>query len=250
MTTPRPLEYVKSTGGATTRPVWLTLTLVAFVVLTFFGLVPGLHNEHPFLVLWLIGAPVLTFIAVRLLPPRRAPALAPLLWLGLALLWALGGMATWQAKYGTDPHVLGRAYNRCSSNLERIGMHAIFYATVHAGGFPGRLDELLDELKPEDFIAPFTSDTPATGPTTRDVAAQLSAGGHCSYLYLGKGLTTAAPPGTVLAYEPLSNHQYNIRGVHVLYTDGTVFFIPERQAKRLIAELEAGHNPPRARSAP
>jgi prepilin-type processing-associated H-X9-DG protein len=44
-------------------------------------------------------------------------------------------------------------------------------------------------------------------------------------------------------YEPPCNHDHG--GMNVLYADGHVDFIPMPTAKKIIAELHAGHNPPR-----
>jgi prepilin-type processing-associated H-X9-DG protein len=50
------------------------------------------------------------------------------------------------------------------------------------------------------------------------------------------------PPGAVVAYEPLSNHG---NGMNVLYADGHVQWLDAGPGRRLMAELSAGHNPPR-----
>jgi prepilin-type processing-associated H-X9-DG protein len=51
----------------------------------------------------------------------------------------------------------------------------------------------------------------------------------------------------VLAYEHLPNHSHG--GMNVLYGDGNVRWVDAADAERLVAELSAGHNPPRASSA-
>jgi hypothetical protein len=167
-------------------------------------------------------------------------------------LWLLAAFAIYHRFHDPDPHVLTRARYRCEDNLRRIAAHLEIYAASHANRYPGQFEELLqpnaffDGLASDTFVTPFSSDTPAIAPTTREVAAQLSSGGgHCSYIYIGKGLTTPCPPNTVLVYEPLSKHAGNIKGIHVLYDGQPVAFLPEREARKLIAELESGHNPPR-----
>ena len=97
----------------------------------------------------------------------------------------------------------------CGSNLRQIGQAMQLWANVHQGRFPDTIDLLLrdEDLTPAVFNCPSSNDTPAAGPTTRALVANLLAGGHLSYVYLGKGLTTACTAGTVLAYEPLANHQ-------------------------------------------
>jgi prepilin-type processing-associated H-X9-DG protein len=48
----------------------------------------------------------------------------------------------------------------------------------------------------------------------------------------------------VCAYEPLSNHDGE--GMMVLYWDGHVTWHDAGEAKKILDELQAGHNPPRA----
>jgi prepilin-type processing-associated H-X9-DG protein len=55
-------------------------------------------------------------------------------------------------------------------------------------------------------------------------------------------MTYRAPPEAVLAYEPLANHG---NGGNVLYADGRVAWEDAARLTKLIAELNAGHNPPR-----
>jgi prepilin-type processing-associated H-X9-DG protein len=66
---------------------------------------------------------------------------------------------------------------------------------------------------------------------------------HISYIYCGAGFTSRGPANAVLAYEPLSNHDGD--GTNVLYGDGHVSFLDRKETDYLIAELQAGHNPPR-----
>jgi prepilin-type processing-associated H-X9-DG protein len=82
-------------------------------------------------------------------------------------------------------------------------------------------------------------------PATQVTASELSLqGGHCSYVYLGKGLSPATVPATrVIAYEPLGHHG---DATNFLYGDGHVEFVRGPKARKIIAELEAGQNPPRA----
>jgi prepilin-type processing-associated H-X9-DG protein len=47
---------------------------------------------------------------------------------------------------------------------------------------------------------------------------------------------------TVLAYEPVANHG---TGSNVLYADGTVTFMVEPNASRVIQQVAAGQNPPK-----
>ena len=150
-------------------------------------------------------------------------------------------------------YVLGPSHRRihehpprvyCASNLRQIGQGIQLYANEHGGLFPPDLATMLltDDLTADACVCPATQDTRAEGATTQAVATNLTAGGHLSYVYTGKGLTGGAPRNAVLAYEPLGNHG---AGLNVLFADGSVQWLDATQGQRLIAELAAGHNPPR-----
>jgi len=132
----------------------------------------------------------------------------------------------------------------CARNLRMIGTAVWMYANEHGGSFPNDLATvlLMEELGADAFVCPATDNTAAGGATTRAVAANLTAGGHLSYLYAGKGLTVKSPGDAVVAYEPLSNHG---AGMNVLYADTHVDWVDAPKARKLMAELNAGHNPPR-----
>jgi prepilin-type processing-associated H-X9-DG protein len=135
---------------------------------------------------------------------------------------------------------------KCSSNLRQIGQALLLYSVDHGGRYPDSFDELLVAMNDpgfeQVFCCPDTNDTPAAGPTTQAVAANLTAGGHLSYVYAGRGWTsTTATADVVLAYEPLSNHG---DGINILWGDGHVEFFAAPQAKPLLAALAAGRNPP------
>jgi prepilin-type processing-associated H-X9-DG protein len=155
---------------------------------------------------------------------------------------------------------LGRARQaaqrvKCQSNLRQIGQGIQMYANEHNGQYPDTIDKLitLEDLMPEAFVCPSTNDTPATGSTPQAQATNLTAGRHLSYVYVGKGMstpsgvgaanvTTAFVASTVVAYEPLGNHTN--QGSNVLFADGHVAFVPAPQAKQIIADVQAGKNPP------
>ncbi len=110
---------------------------------------------------------------------------------------------------------------KCGSNLRQIGVSIGRYAAEHGGRYPDQLEELFAyDLTPATLICPSSTETAAIGATTQAVLADLHAGPHCSYIYLGKGLTTATPSTTVVALESVANH--NQAGGEVLYADGHV----------------------------
>jgi prepilin-type processing-associated H-X9-DG protein len=174
-------------------------------------------------------------------PPRRRPvalyvaiALACVIVLVPVLISSLD-----RSRHDHPPRL------RCASNLRQIGQGIAMYANENKGAFPDDLATVLltQDITSEVFVCPNTNDTFAEGPTTRVVATNLTAGGHLSYVYVGKGLTANSPPGAVVAYERQSNHP---DGMNVLYLDGHVEWHTAAEAKTLTDELAAGHNPPRA----
>src|SRR5207253_10913636 len=116
------------------------------------------------------------------------------------------------------------AWLKCNSNLRQIGQGMMLYANENGGRYPNDFGELLvtQDLTSSSFICGSTNDLPAWGPTTRAAAAALLAGDHCSYIYLGKGFTNAAPAAQIMAYEPLGHHP---NGTSFLYGDGRVDFV-------------------------
>ncbi|HEY8665921.1 MAG TPA: H-X9-DG-CTERM domain-containing protein [Tepidisphaeraceae bacterium] len=131
---------------------------------------------------------------------------------------------------------------KCGSNLRQIGQAMMLYANEHHGKYPDMIEELLDEdFGAEILVCPSTNDTKAIGATTQAIAANVATPGHLSYIYLGKGFTSQCLPNTVLCYEPVTNHG---DGSNVLFGDGHVEFMSAAQMKKIIADLNAGRNPP------
>jgi prepilin-type processing-associated H-X9-DG protein len=134
--------------------------------------------------------------------------------------------------------------SRCASNLTQIGNAVLLYANDHNGHMPPGIAGLLEEdLTTAVLICPASNDTPAFNPTTQPTEADVLAGGHLSYIYLGAGFTYPASASAVIAYEPLSNHQG--AGMNVLFGDLHVEYFQTATANKILAELNAGHNPPR-----
>lgn len=134
---------------------------------------------------------------------------------------------------------------RCRSNLRQIGQGVQMYANENRSAFPPDVGTLLvtQDLTSEVFVCYATNDTRAEGATTQAVAANMSTGGHLSYVYTGKGMSMRTAATAVLAYEPLANHGDHI---NVLYADGRVERLGAKQGRKLLAELAGGYNPPRA----
>jgi prepilin-type processing-associated H-X9-DG protein len=95
----------------------------------------------------------------------------------------------------------------------------------------------------EIFICPDTSDQRAVGPTTQALVQAFHKPGHNSYVYVAAGAADQSHSSTfVLVYEPVGLHG---PGMNVLYGDGHVGWVAQAEASRVIAELQAGFNPPR-----
>ena len=212
----------------------------------------GLHAEiNPFTVLiWLVlGIVASCFVAAAreertFLGARTRLGRAGTVLTGFG--WILGTMLVlWPAR---DPHDSDvRRQNRCASNLRQIGQAMLLYANEYGGRYPDRPEDLLfsPDISPEIFICPSSDHVPATGPSTRAIREAVASGGHFSYVYVARGLTSQeAGPDHVLAHEPRDNHTTERPGINVLFGDGMVEYIEEPQASRLLRELRAGRNPP------
>jgi prepilin-type processing-associated H-X9-DG protein len=108
---------------------------------------------------------------------------------------------------------------------------------------PPSFDELLlEDLTSDVFVCLTSPDARAEGPTTRAVLQEFHTPRHNSYLYVvGSVPMQTMTRQHVLAYETSMHPE----GVNVLFGDGHVECLLKRQAEHLIAELQAGHNPPR-----
>ena len=137
--------------------------------------------------------------------------------------------------------------NACAANLKRIGSAVDLYAYSNFGAFPESFGRLMvaQQLPSDALVCPGGTETPAAGATPQEQVAQLPKGRHSSYFYVGKGLNKRMGPGAgvnaVIAYEPLGHHG---DGIHVLFADGHIAYVTMPQAKQLIADLQAGKNPP------
>jgi prepilin-type processing-associated H-X9-DG protein len=128
-------------------------------------------------------------------------------------------------------------------DLRTIGQAIRFYADNDHGEYPDSFQSLLlkEDVSAEEFASPARLETPATGPTSRAVAGELIAGGHLSYVYVGRGLcANLVTPETVVAYEiPIESGD----GTNVLFGDGHTEFVDGTVASKVIAREAAGRFP-------
>jgi hypothetical protein len=109
----------------------------------------------------------------------------------------------------------------CAQSYSILSASLKHYTQTHGGRYPDRLvDLVLDghlEASGGSFVCACGEDTPATGSTNAQFAAEFAKPGHCSYVYLGKGLSvTTNPPQPVLAGP---RHRCGLQTA-VLFTDG------------------------------
>jgi hypothetical protein len=91
------------------------------------------------------------------------------------------------------------------------------------------------------FISPRRTETTAVGPSTQAIADQLADGGHCSYVYLGRGLTKDnLAPNTIIMYELLTDSD---PGTAVLYADGHTEYVDAATAAKIVSRANTGTFP-------
>jgi prepilin-type processing-associated H-X9-DG protein len=126
---------------------------------------------------------------------------------------------------------------KCASNERQIGQALLLYAQANSGRYPDDLETALvtQDISAEVFCCPSSNDEKSPGETAQEQAANLSKGHYLSYVYVGKGLTTASPEDAVLLYENTANHDED--GTNVLFADGHVEWI---QKSGLLKVLKGG----------
>jgi len=152
------------------------------------------------------------------------------------------------ATIGLGSAVLFPAFNRscgcgtssrvqCGTNMHQILAASLAYAQQHGGALPDSIDTLKTSSPSylaKLFVCPATEGTLHSG---------------VQYIYAGKGLNVqTAAKTTIVFYEPLGNHvgSNGQSSINVARIDGSVGTYDQPQASKVIAELQSGHNPPRA----
>jgi prepilin-type processing-associated H-X9-DG protein len=185
--------------------------------------------------------------------PRRIPHRGRrLVWIGAPTL--IGGVLVGMLVLGLAPRRYGPRDTaprvKSASHLRQIGQALLLYANDF-GVYPPDFETLLlnEDLTPKVFVSPSGTDTPAPGDTKAAQARNLTARpGHCSYVYTLPHATTQPTENTaIFAYE---RSRVNSRGNNFLFGDGHVEWVADPEARRLIAEINSGHNPPRPATMP
>jgi len=178
---------------------------------------------------------------VKVLPPRRG--LGCLGWtVGILVI---GGMLIAITLPSLCRPREGANRVKCGSNLRQVGQAIVTYANDHGGQYPPSLAVLLSaqDISAELIICPSSNDETARANSTAEITAQIAAAeakspGHkpcVSYLYVGQRLThKTATATTVVAYEPLENH--NSLGTNVLFGDGHVDFVSKEDWPKIASD--------------
>jgi hypothetical protein len=154
--------------------------------------------------------------------PRRLPIRVPwmTIFVGTAIVVGLGLF-----------FLPGAPRAQCGSNEYQIVVGLYDYAQRNGGALPPSLMVL--QQTNSNF--------------SKIIACPAGPG---AYVYVGQTVNLkTAPHGTILLYEPPTNHKDRKSGkglMHVGYADGSIQQVVQPQADKIIAELNAGHNPPRA----
>ena len=116
---------------------------------------------------------------------------------------------------------------KCASNMHQVGLAILLYQQDNRQQYPPDLTTLCqtEQLPLSTLVCPSSNDTPAASP------AQLSSGGHLSYVYVPPGDTPSAANTPVL-YEKLTDHSND--GTNILFGDGHVSWFTAAAAKTLL----------------
>jgi prepilin-type processing-associated H-X9-DG protein len=126
---------------------------------------------------------------------------------------------------------------KCASNLHQIGLAILLYTNDNHGQYPDSFATILlnEQLTAAVFTCPSSNDEAADGDSPAAIAANLTKPHRCSYVYLGKGLTTRTEKDDMLiCYELPENHQGD--GMNMLFADGHAEWMVMAQAKLLISK--------------
>jgi len=158
----------------------------------------------------------------------------------LVFLLLLGGMSIMGIAHQTgwlltSPRLTERRHDAsCAMNMHEIALAISLYCNDNAGNYPPDLSTLLmnEQLSPWCFVCDSSDDRAIEDTaTTRQAADSLRLPGHCSYIYLGKGLREPVPASQAILIEPPRNHAGD--GMNVLFGDGHVEWVDRQRAAEI-----------------
>jgi hypothetical protein len=119
----------------------------------------------------------------------------------------------------------------CHRNLRQVSLAVLLYANQNNGRLPDTLDDLLQagDVTSDVFICPVQAANPPPG-------------GTIPYVYLGKGMKNDIGPDVVVLHDRPIDHN---DGMNFAYGYGHVEWHDLKLSKKILAELDAGYNPPR-----
>jgi prepilin-type processing-associated H-X9-DG protein len=178
-------------------------------------------------------------------PPREGRLVKILVLVGIVAL--VVSLAVPSLNRRREQQLAWLAQRKCPHTIGGIGILAQMYGNDNGGAVPPDLDALQRYARKESggditesFICPYAK--------ARGVAPKQK-GAVCmsSFVYVVPACVThysqiKHPGETVCAYEPLEDHGL---GTPVLYWDGHSTWYDAAEARRIIDEVTAGHNPPR-----
>lgn len=134
---------------------------------------------------------------------------------------------------------------KCASNMQQLAQSVALYRNDYHV-WPQTLGDILigGDLNPDFFTCPSSSAEQARGLTIQEAAQTLTDPKHGSYIYYPPPPDAGdLDPKIVLMVERPENHKGD--GMNVLFADGHVEWFRQPDFQRVLAELQAGHNPPR-----
>lgn len=192
------------------------------------------------------GVPTLTPHAVgEPAAVRQKHGMPPWMWISMA---AAGALVTAALLVVLCLPILNRAREqanrvKCASHMRDVGRGLIAYARTHGGTYPPRLEDavLTGDIDPAVLLCPSSQDTLAPGDTPQAKAANLSNGGHCSYVLAVGGRRLAdVNADTVILYESPGAHDGD--GSNILFGDGSVSWFLAANAQSIIQQAIASGN--------
>jgi prepilin-type processing-associated H-X9-DG protein len=132
--------------------------------------------------------------------------------------------------------------DRCAANVRQIGALLLMYANQHDGQLPPDLGTLasVSDVSPMTFICPNADkELPENwGDMPKDQQAEWI-NRNVSYAYIGAGVSTKDANGQRIILHDREN-RHNGAGMNVLRLDGSVQFLPVRQAKQMLRVQKQG----------